>query len=246
MHIEILNWAKYNPKDTGHWWRMEAGWALDPAISTLMPMGKLVYVALLTMACQCSSGSYDLDMGLLCSLYGFDMATLCATLKHLKDRGKIKIPSLRGRYTRTNERTNEQTYERKETPEAQDLPFMVKEIHLPKAEREGWGMVAAVWFQKAVLLHNPAALTSPDDLLGWADDFDGMRADFDEGCLTELPAKDAITEVLHRLFEPDHPAFVVDPFWRINVQTPRDLRKHWNRITAQISNPKPKAQGYAL
>jgi hypothetical protein len=240
MLIEILNWAKYNPKDTGYWWRMEACWALDPAISMLPAAGKLIWVGLMAFACQCNGPRYDLDMDLLCKLYGVDMDSLSFTLNHLKARGKIAIPTLRGRYTRTNVRTYERTLKGEhQSGSDADPGSLLGKSNLPKLSWTDWDMTAAVWLQKAVLLHNPAARkVRKANLDRWANDFRVMREQ------DEL-ADEVVKEAMQRLFEPNHPEHVADPFWRIQIQSPAALRKHWDKVTAAINNPKAKS-GYAI
>ncbi len=242
MLIEIVNWAKHNPKDTGYWWRMEAMWALDPAISTLPAHGKLIWIGLMAFACQANGGRYDLDMDLLCNLYGVDMEALWITLKHLKARGKIKVTTFRGKYTRTDRQTDRQTF-KEEHPTGSDAdpdPLLGKK-NLPKPVWTDWDMTAAAWLQKAVLLHNPAARkVRKANLEKWANDFRVMREQ------DEL-AGEVVQEAMTRLFEPNHPDHVADPFWRIQIQSPAALRKHWDKVTAVINNPKARpGGGYAI
>ncbi len=253
MHIEIVNWSKYNPRGdvkSTSWFRLENTFWANPMLTKLDSDGKLVWIVLLSMASQRQSAVFELDLKFVRSVIGVRMKKLISLLQYFQECEKIRIdcvPASRGRNAHvplrtdgTNE-TNETNKKRKEKagPASAAPPDPPSdEANLPKSETTEWDTKAAAWLQKAIALHNPMAKPPPPATHAkWADVFGLLRVDFGEA---------AVKELLLRIFEPGHPDFVIDPFWRINVQSPKDLRKHWNRITAQISNSKPKAQGYAL
>ncbi len=247
MLIEIVNWAKYQPRHdikSTTWFRLENTFWADPMLTPLSSDGKMVWIVLLALASQKQSGVIEVDPQFVSDANRIAYDVILASFKHFQAHGKIKIPTSR-RKPRSRDATDGRTDGTRRTDvtdeeqrAAAPAPSLDEPVNLPNTETVAWDTKAAAWLQKAITLHNPAAKPPATAALAkWATVFGQLRVDFGGAVVQEL---------LVRIFEPDHPDFIVDPFWRINIQSPRDLRKHWNRITAQINNPKPKAHGYAI
>ncbi len=260
MLIEIVNWSKYQPRHdikSTSWFRLENTFWLDPTLTPLDSDGKLVWIVLLSLASQRQSAVFEVDLMFVRRAIGVRMKKLIETLEHFQANGKIRITppvTLRGRNADVTLRTDETDetdgrYKKNvrcdpetgsEAPAAPAGPTSGDKANLPKLTFTDADMKAATWLQKAVVFHNPAARkVHKANLERWANDFRLMREQ--DGLADEV-----VKEALLRLFEPEHGDYVADPFWRIQVQSPAALRKHWDKVTAVINNAKPRAQGYAL
>ena len=93
-------------------------------------------------------------------------------------------------------------------------------------------MKAAVWMQGAIVNHNPAAkIAKKANLKKWANEFRIMR---EQDGLTILE----IGDILGWLFDPAHPDFDPDPFWRLVIQSPTKFRAKWDQLTAKRHAPR--------
>jgi hypothetical protein len=248
MLIQILKWAKHNPRadyKSMPWFKCMSGLYRDRRLFKLTIEAKWSFVTLLCLAAEENkAGLIDVDLEWLAEQIGVAETQAKAALEALERKGVIAVTYVTrtapvGARSLHNEENEENITETREEPTlpAAPAPSLEEFVNLPNPPPADWDTKAAAWLQKAIVLHNPNAKPPPPQaLIKWADVFGQLRVDFGET---------AVKELLLRIFEPDHPDFIVDPFWRINIQSPRDLRKHWNRITAQINNPKPK-QGYAI
>jgi hypothetical protein len=100
MRIEIINWAKYNPRsDVSHssWFRMENTFWFDPAISKLDNDGKMVWVMLLSSASKQGQSLIELDFHLVSTLLKISQEKLESVLVELEASEKIKKPPSRRR-----------------------------------------------------------------------------------------------------------------------------------------------------
>jgi hypothetical protein len=83
---------------------------------------------------------------------------------------------------------------------------------------------AATWFQRQVKLLNPQArLIDRANLKAWANEIRLMR-ERDHIALGEIAA---VMEFA-----------LLDPFWRIHIQSPHKLRLKWDQLTAQMTAPR--------
>lgn len=103
MWISITNWDKYNPRaDVKHttWFRLENTFWMDPTLTPLDGEGKLVWVVLLSLASQHQKGVFEVDSYFVSEIAKVTHDKLEAVLKHLQERGKIKIHASRPRHVR--------------------------------------------------------------------------------------------------------------------------------------------------
>jgi hypothetical protein len=111
--------------------------------------------------------------------------------------------------------------------------------HLPKSKLtfSEPDMKLAAWFQKAIAANNPKARrVHRANLEQWADVFRLMREQ--DGL-----AHEEIGDVVCWLFDPEHPDYEVDPFWRTVIQSPTKFREKWDTLSAKRHTPK-KAPGF--
>ncbi|MES2347867.1 MAG: hypothetical protein V4641_09900 [Pseudomonadota bacterium] len=250
MLIEIVNWAKYQPRHdikSTSWFRLENTFWCDPMITPLDSDAKMVWIMLLSLASQHQSAGFQVDLKFVRRALGVRMKKLIESLEYFQGCGKIKISEDTASRTRNADVTlrtdgtdgTDAPY-KGERPDPEPPP-LGEHANLPIPEDPGADMRAATWLQKAIIFHNPAARKiRAIDLQRWADDFRQMRE-------ADGIAAEVIVEALTMLFEPEHPRYVIDPFWRIQIQSPAALRKHWDKVTAVINNPKQRAGGgYAI
>lgn len=101
MIIEIVNWAKYNPRsDVKHttWFRLENTFWADPAIYRLDNDSKMVWIMVLSLASQKMKGSIDVEPTFISANLNIPLEKVMVSLKHLQDSERIKIPTSRPRH----------------------------------------------------------------------------------------------------------------------------------------------------
>lgn len=119
--IEILNWAKHNPKrdqKTYTWLRLDNNIISDPDLFGLSAEQKLVFIEILCQASRKNCATVTLNIGHLVHVTGVKEEKIFGLLKFLQAKPIISVHdnarspdvvSTTPTYVRTNERTQERT-----------------------------------------------------------------------------------------------------------------------------------------
>lgn len=100
MKIEIVNWAKYNPRTdvkNTTWFRLENTFWSDQVIFLLDNDAKMVWFTLLALASQRMSGVVDVEPTFVSAVLRVDVSKVTTTLEHLKVAKKIVYVTSRAR-----------------------------------------------------------------------------------------------------------------------------------------------------
>jgi hypothetical protein len=238
MLIQIVNWAGYNPRaDLKHtnWFRIEADIATSRKLFGLDAEQRWFWVYLLSLAAsQNKGGQIDAEPRYLAHFSMVTESKCIVALEQIQAAGLITMSGIRPDVSgirpemATTDGTNETNGTEHTCPVTE--PAAPADPTPGKKARASYrfddtDMKAARWFQAEVKRGNPMArMVDRANIESWANDIRLLREKHDI-------TWDDLAKVM---------AFaLLDDFWGAVVQSPANVKKNWDKITAKMGRPAP-------